>query len=93
MSGVIGNSGGKKGKSGRKTKGQELALVEWYESVLPTVFGIVKDKLGSERETDKLWAMEWLKAGIVKMIPQKLAGDKDNPVEVLVKFINGNQDN
>lgn len=79
--------------SGRKTRGEELALVEWYESVLPKVFTEVKVMLESKTKKDKLWAMEWLKSGLVKMIPQKIGGDKDNPVEVLVKFINGNEDN
>lgn len=79
---------------GRKTKGQELALVEWYESVLPNVFSIVKEKLNSPEEKDKLWAMEWLKTGIVKMIPQKIGGDENNknPIPILVKFINANTD-
>lgn len=69
--------------SGRSTKGQELALVEWYKSVLPEVFSIVSEKLKSKKEKDKLWAMEWLKTGIVKMIPQKLQGDKDHPIAVI----------
>lgn len=81
--------------SGRATKGQELALVEWYKSVLPEVFSIVSEKLKSKKEKDKLWAMEWLKTGIVKMIPQKLSGDEDNktPIPILVKFINGQSEN
>lgn len=79
--------------SGRKTRGEELALVEWYESVLPKVFSEVKGMLESKVKKDKLWAMDWLKTGLVKMIPQKIAGDTKNPVEVLVKFINGNEDN
>lgn len=76
---------GIKGRSGRATKGNELALVQWYESVLPQVFGIVKEKLNSPAEKDKLWAMEWLKTGIVKMIPQKIGGDPDNrtPIPLL----------
>jgi hypothetical protein len=71
--------------SGRATKGQELALVEWYKSVLPEVFSIVSTKLKSNKEADKLWAMEWLKTGIVKMIPQKIGGDPDNrtPIPIL----------
>ncbi len=78
---------------GRKTKGNELALVQWYESVLPEAFKIAKDMLLSQNKTDKLWAMEWLKTGIVKMIPQKIGGDKDNPIPVLVKFMKEPDDN
>ncbi len=87
------NFHGKKGRSGRKTKGHELALVEWYESVLPKVFSEVKVMLESKVKKDRLWAMDWLKTGLVKMIPQRIGGDPDNrtPIPLLYAISNNNR--
>lgn len=81
------NFHGKKGRSGRKTLREEVALLKRYEAQAPKVFKILEEKLnGSKKERE--WAMEWLKSGFVKMIPQKIGGDKDNPIQaVLVKFM------
>lgn len=72
--------------SGRSTKGHELALVAWYESVLPGVFGEVKKMLASKKKKDRLWALEWLKTGVVKMIPQvsKIGGDENNKIPIAI---------
>jgi hypothetical protein len=80
IEGNPGNTGGKKGRSGRKPKGQDLAVSKWYEDILPAVFGEVKIMLESKVKSDRLWAIDWLKAGLVKLIPQKIGGDKDNPI-------------
>jgi hypothetical protein len=82
--------------SGRTTRGQELALVTWYESVLPEVFGEVKKMITSKKKSDRLWALEWLKTGVVKMIPQvsKIGGDENNrtPIPLLYALHNNHSD-
>lgn len=81
-------------KAGRKSKFEELQIVERYAELSVPAFEFLKECLKKESpKSDKYWAVEQLSKGFAKMIPQKLAGDKDNPVEVLVKFINGNEDN
>lgn len=72
--------------SGRSTRGQELALIEWYKQVLPQAFGIAEEMLKSKSKADRLWAMEWLKTGIVKMIPQvqKIGGDENNQTPIAI---------
>jgi hypothetical protein len=74
MPGQLGNKGG-----GRKSLGQELALIDRYKALAPKAFEIVNQMLDGNKK-DKLWAMDWLKTGLVKMIPQKIGGDPENPV-------------
>jgi hypothetical protein len=90
MANSLGNPGNKGG--GRKKLRDEIALIKYYESVLPKVFSVVSKKLNSESKKDQLWAMEWLKTGIVKMIPQKIGGDPDNrtPIPLLYALHNNN---
>ena len=79
MPGQIGNKGG-----GRKSLKEELALVKYYENMLPKVFGEVRIMLESKKKKDRLWAMEYLKTGFVKLIPQvnKLSGNADDQTPI-----------
>lgn len=88
-SGKIGNRGG-----GRKPLAREMAIIKYYEDLLPEAFLIAKDMLKSETKTDRLWAMDWLKSGFAKMIPQKIAGDPDNrtPIPLLHALRNNDSD-
>ena len=76
MPGQLGNKGG-----GRKTKPVEVSIVRYYEDLLPKVFIEVRNMLETGTKKQKLWAMEYLKTGFVKLIPQKVGGDKDNPFQ------------
>ncbi len=79
MANPNGNPGNKGG--GRKPKSVEVNITRYYEDCLPKVFIKVKEMLESKIKKDRLWAIEWLKSGLVKMIPQKIGGDKNNPIE------------
>ena len=80
--------------SGRKTKEEEKqAAIEAIteEALLRLARSKVKKYLDGNLTFKQ--AKEMALPIVVKGMAQKLGGDKDNPVEVLVKFINGNEDN
>lgn len=67
---------------GRKSFKEEMGVLERFNQLSPKVFAYVNECLDSKSKADKRWALEWLKTGFTKMIPQKLTGDKDNPIYV-----------
>ncbi len=83
------------GNSGRQTKLKENQVIRYYETLLPKVFIEVRDNLESKNKRDRRWAMEWLKTGIVKMIPQvsKIGGDKENDTPISISLLNGASQN
>lgn len=80
--------------SGRKTKAEEkaAAIQEITEAAL---LKLAQSKVRKylDKNLNFKQTKEMALPIVVKGMAQKLAGDKDNPVEVLVKFINGNEDN
>ena len=88
MARIGGNPGNKGG--GRKKLKDEIAVIKYYEAMLPKVFKLVREKLETGTKKDKEWAADWVKTGIVKMIPQiqKIGGDKDNKTSIAITGIN-----
>jgi len=78
---------------GRKTLTDELQITRRYADLSEKAFKLIKKKLESEEKSEQNFALDWLKGGFAKMIPQKIGGDKENPVEVLVRFIDGHPEN
>lgn len=70
--------------SGRKPKSVEVHITEFYTALMPEAFEFAQTMLRSKNKKDKLWAMDWLKTGLVKMIPQvnKIGGDPDNQTPI-----------
>jgi hypothetical protein len=82
---MLGKVGGKgNSNSGRKSTLTEVGVVEMYKSFIPKVLLIINKKLNSEKETDKKWAVEMASRGLLKMIPQVVQGDKENPISVSI---------
>jgi hypothetical protein len=79
MPGQIGNKGG-----GRKPKSVEINIIRYYEDLLPKVFIEVRKMIETGNKKEKLWAMEWIKTGLVKMIPQinKISGNADDQTPI-----------
>ena len=69
-------------KKGRKTYGEDMQIKERYCELTEPFFKVLKKFLASDNKADKKWAVEQLNRGFVKMIPQVLAGDKDNPIVI-----------
>ena len=84
-------TGGARPGAGRKSVGKEKAVIEWYVGSLPKAFGVVDEMLESKNKKDRLWAVDWLKTGLVKMIPQiqKIGGDKDNDTPIPISLLQG----
>jgi len=80
--------------SGRKTKAEEkqAAIDEITEQALLSL-ARSKVKKYLDKRLNFQQTKEMALPIVVKGMAQKLGGDKDNPVEVLVKFINGKEDN
>lgn len=85
--------------AGRKSLKDEMAVLKRFEQLSPQVFEYLTKCLNGESKEDKKWAMDWLKAGYAKMIPQKIGGDPNDrtPIPILgvqnVPTNNGNQQN
>lgn len=77
----------------RKSLKEEVQVVRYMAELAPKVFKVIGEALNSKSKADKHWAVEQMGKLYSKAVPQKIGGDKDNPVEVLVKFINGNENN
>jgi len=73
-SGKIGNKGG-----GRLPLRVEVSVYNSFLELTPKVFKVVQEALKGNK-TDKRWAADWAKGGLVKMIPQIIGGDPDNPL-------------
>ena len=74
--------------AGRKGFGEELLIKQRYSDLSEDYFEKLKGFLNSKDKHDRQFAIKELSKAFVKMIPQKLAGDKDNPLEVIVKGFN-----
>lgn len=74
--------------AGRKSLKDELEVLRRYEQLAPKVFAYVTKVLDEGNELDKRWAADWLKAAYVKMIPQKLQGDENQPFYIKQIIIN-----
>ena len=74
--------------SGRKSLKDEIGVLRRFEQLSPKVFNIIDKMLDSKSKQDRLWAMDWLKNGFAKMIPQKIGGDPDNqaPIPIYGNF-------
>jgi len=66
--------------TGRKSLNEELGVFRRFEQLTPKVFALVEKMLDSKKKEDQLWALDWLKNGYAKLIPQIIQGDPDNPI-------------
>lgn len=69
-------------KTGRKTYGEDMKIKERYCALTELFFKVLKNRLNSKNKKEQDWAVEQLSKAYVKMIPQVLAGDKDNPIVI-----------
>lgn len=69
--------------AGRKSKAEELKIIERYAELTEPFFKVLKEALEGKNKRDKHWAIEQLSKGFVKMIPQKLGNDPDNPLPTI----------
>lgn len=73
-------------KRGRKSKAEELKVLERYADLSESYFAVIKEALESSRLSDKRWAADHLKNAFVKMIPQQLDGAVgDLPFTLVIK--------
>lgn len=70
------------GKAGRKSWTEELKLQRRYADLTEDYFRVVKELLESDSKEDNKFAVQQLSKAFVKMIPQTLAGDQDNPIVI-----------
>lgn len=68
---------------GRKSFKEELQITRRYADLTPKAFRLILKKLEGADKTEQNFALNWLKGGFEKMIPQTLKGDKDNPLQVI----------
>lgn len=69
-----------KNKGGRKSYFEELNIADRYNNLSEPYFKFLKQMMESEDKKDQMWAAERLEKAYVKMIPQKIGGDQDNPI-------------
>lgn len=68
------------GMPGRKGWKEELNIAQRYSDLSEPFFEVLKEALASEDKAEKKWAVEQLSKGFVKMIPQQVGGDPNNPL-------------
>lgn len=81
-------------KTGRKSKAEELKIVDRYAALSEEFFNVLNEHLQSKSKKDRRWAVEQLSKGFVKMIPQvsQLGGDPNNNTPIPIynaKSVNG----
>ncbi len=77
-------------KTGRKGFGEELELLRRYSDLSEGYFNFLKQMLEGEDKADKKWAVDCISKAYVKMIPQKIAGDEENPINFgIIMYPNG----
>ena len=59
---------------------EEIKIKQRYSALSVFYFRILKKFLQSKKEENQKWAVQELSKAFVKMIPQVLSGDKDNPL-------------
>jgi hypothetical protein len=69
-------------KRGRKSKFEELQIVERYAELSTPAFDFLKECLKGKNKGDKRWAVEQLSKGFAKMIPQQIGGINNEPIQV-----------
>ncbi|MBK7428760.1 MAG: hypothetical protein IPI60_17950 [Saprospiraceae bacterium] len=62
-------------KTGRKSKFEELQIVERYSELSQPFFHFLKEMFETGDKSDKKWAAEQLAKAYTKMIPQEVEGD------------------
>jgi hypothetical protein len=69
---------------GRKSLREELEITRRYADLSAKAFKLIKKKLDSDDKAEQNFALDWLKGGFARMIPQKtqLGGDPDNDTPV-----------
>jgi len=69
---------------GRKSLKEELGVIRRYADLSEPFFNFIKACLEGDDKADKKWASEQLGKGFVKMIPQSLETDPDNPITIRI---------
>jgi hypothetical protein len=74
-------------KRGRKSKAEELKVLERYADLSESYFAVVQEALNSQRLSDKRWAADHLKNAFVKMIPQDLTTGGEKITPAIIKIV------
>jgi len=64
-----------------KTYEETLLIKQRYADLTEPAFKVLRECLEGDNILDKKWACEQLGKAFVKMIPQTIAGDPENPLE------------
>lgn len=72
------------GVPGRKSAVEELQIMQRYSVLAPKFFAVLNKFLASKKPEDQKWAAEQLTKAYVKMIPQQIAGDPNNPLTLQI---------
>lgn len=72
------------GVPGRKSFTEELKIAQRYSVLSDEFFRLLAKFLKSKNKQDQKWAGEQLSKAFIKMIPQTLAGDEENPIKVQI---------
>lgn len=79
---------------GRKSLKEELQITRRYADLSAKAFKLITKKLESGDKTEENFALDWLKGGFAKMIPQvqKIGGDENNktPIPLLYELHHNN---
>jgi len=73
---------------GRKSKAQELQIVQYMAELQPKVFAVLSEALISEQKSDRHWAVEQMSKLYAKAVPQKIGGDPDNNTAIPISILN-----
>lgn len=80
--------------AGRKSLREEIQITRRYADLSETAFKLINKKLNSKVLAEQNFALDWLKGGFARMIPQKIGGDPDNqtpiPIMSITNAIPGN---
>lgn len=71
-------------KTGRKSKYEEIAIAQRYSDLSEKAFVFLTECLNGRNKKEKMWAVEQLSKGLVKMIPQvqQIGGDPNNQTPI-----------
>lgn len=75
-------------KRGRKSKAQELQIVQYMAELQPDVFAVIKDALQGEK-SDRRWAAEQMMKLYQKGVPQIIGGDPNNQTPIPISILQG----
>lgn len=68
----------------RKSLKEEIRVVEYMSELAPKVFKVIQEELNSKNKKDRRWAVEQMQKLYAKAVPQKIGGDKNNPLVVKI---------